>query len=359
MGLGVSLRAGGKVLARGTSEKPIRFTAVDPKESWGVLALNYDCPDGSVFEHCIIEHAGEAEVLGAYYTAALGAHFTSIVVRNCLFQYNTGDDALNIKNADSTIEDCVFYRNAADAVDFDFCGGVLRRCVVMETGENGDGFDIGGAWPMLRDNLVIGCKDKGFSVGEGSHPTIINNAIVGCTMGLASKDSSNPIVVNNVFLDNLVAVSAYQKKTGRGGGKGKFVNNLFQDNRRMVELKDDSKLTFSHCAFTNGKASLPGKGNIQISPQVFPDADKHDYRLGPSAPAPLTSGGDAGMLERIDKNWTGKSVPIGLYEPLTIPPMPAYESPLPIPQPTAAKAIQKARKAAEIRESLEQGQEED
>lgn len=245
---GVSLVSYGKIIAKGTKENPIVFTAEDKGKPWGVLGLLREDSTGE-FENCLFEYGGEAYINGVYFSGMLSAHYTqSISVRNSVFQYasrKNGDDALNFKNTLGTVEKSYFYKNSFDAIDFDFMeeGSKIIGCSFLENGN--DGMDISGSKNViLSNNKIEKSGDKGISLGEEAEVLISNNIIEKNNHGVAVKDLSKAKIENNNIIKNKIGVSAYNKKEIFGGGNIAVYNTLLEDNkldfgREKIDQKDD------------------------------------------------------------------------------------------------------------------------
>ena len=233
-GRGVSIVAYGKIAAIGTKDEPIIFTANNQKESWGIVGLIQKEASG-VFEHCLFEYGSEAYINGVYYSGMLSGYYCDIKVKRCKFQYASekkGDDAINFRDGLSTVENCYFYNNKLDAVDFDFMkkGSKIQGCYFLGNGD--DSIDVSGSETLVFNNIVEKAKDKGISLGEKSNDIIFNNLIINCGMGIAVKDLSAPQIVNNTVVDNKIGIAVYQKKKMFGGGMPSIYNTIL-DNKKL------------------------------------------------------------------------------------------------------------------------------
>jgi hypothetical protein len=87
---------------------------------------------------------------------------------------------------------------------------------------------------VVAGNRFEGMGDKGISVGEDSHPVIVNNLLRGNAIGISTKDLSHPRVAYTTFVDNETAIEAKRKKPMFGGASGEFVNVVFSGNRVLL-----------------------------------------------------------------------------------------------------------------------------
>ena len=314
---GCSLMCYGRIEAKGTYGKLVRFTAENPEAGWGVVALCRSGASGSVFEHCVFEYGGEAQIHGGYFSGALSAYHATVEVSDCLFRSNRGDDAINCKYADGTVSRCVFTENAADAIDFDYCEGIIADSNIVSSGN--DGIDCGTASPLIMGNLISDCGDKGISVGEKSRSLIINNVIRDCEIGIASKDMSDPLIANDVLWNNETGISLYRKKfMFPGGGRATIVNTIIWGGGTPIEKDDISECTVEHSSVEGGTR---GNGNVKIRPG-FVDPGGGNYLLKENSPL-AEAGMDPGVRPGEILGIPGDTFPIGLAKPLNVPEKPA------------------------------------
>lgn len=270
---GVSFISYGKVLAKGVNDRPIIFTAADNKEPWGNFAVVGHASDNSDFEYVIIEYGGESFVNGIYFTGALAIHSSLARIRNCLIRYNTGDDAVNVKTGECFIEMSVFHKNHSDCVDYDFSKGIVKNNYIKDNG--GDGFDLCRSEVHIEKNRIEGSGDKGISVGEASKPTIVDNLIRFCNIGIASKDMSMPYIVNNTIIENNNGIEVYTKKQVFGPAGGIMRNSVIWGNKISLKILSGSSLDI---ADTIIEAGYDGMNISKVAPD-FLDKKSGNYQL--------------------------------------------------------------------------------
>lgn len=252
MGKNVSLISYSPIEARGLVEEKIQIKALDPNQTWGSILI-VDAPQKSVISWADITGGSgvNLEGVGIKATGMLAAHFSDLEFSNSSIHHTVyndiNDDGLNVKGAIATIRHSLFYDTYSDAIDFDAVksGSLIEGNTFMPPiGEGnkdaaGDAIDISFSQVKIADNNIQGgCGDKGISVGENSHPLIVNNVIKGCPIGIASKDLSRARIFHNKLVGNKVAISAYQKKLEFGGGSAVVIDSLFEGNQ--VKIKTDS-----------------------------------------------------------------------------------------------------------------------
>ncbi len=282
MGPGVSLFSQGRVAAEGTPARPVVFTWLVPDSTWGAIALHEGGASGSTFAYCTFEHGSMATWPQASdyikFTGTLSAYWAEVVVFNCVFEDNQGEDGINIKYAYARIDHSVF-RRQGDAIDFDSAyDGVIERCQFYASVD--DGIDLGGddlsAYSFVQNNYIEGSGDKGISCGAGVSALLQNNIVVACSTGVAIKDSADPELVNNTLVGNVYGLRAYEKVGGRGGGRGRVTNTIIWESAESnVLLEDESSTALRYCDVQGGWA---GEGNVDVDPG-FTDFNSLQYLL--------------------------------------------------------------------------------
>src|SRR3989338_1742077 len=306
---GVSFFSYGKILARSSSGNSIRFVK-SGKDPWGVFAL-IEAPGTSVFDGVVFEDGGTGLINGAYFSGMLAAHHSDIIVRNSFFKGSTGDDALNVKHASSSIVSNQFTANQFDAIDLDWGNFSFVKDNVFE--QNGDdAIDLGGAQGVvIMDNFIKKSGDKCISIGEKSvRPLIINNILSGCKIGVQVKDGSDPIIANNIIYGNDIGIDAYEKKGIYGGGYAEVYNSIIWGNKVSLSMDEFSTIKV---VSSNVEGGWRGDGNIAVPPS-FKDADGGNFTIGKGSDSILLlfqEGGERSVLT----DYFGlnlEKIPIGL-----------------------------------------------
>lgn len=212
LGQGVSLIVHGDLVAEGTREEPIRVSGGEGRSTWGVLAVQGERlrPSRVRLAHVRLDGGSTGETRRVVFHGALSAVDADVELRNSTFRGAQGEDGINLRYCEVSIEDCQVTRSASDAIDLDFCRGSLRGSRVSEAG--GDGIDLSGSEMDLRAISIRECADKGVSVGERSSVVAQDLTIERCTTGLAAKDGSRLTLSASVLSDLDAGVSAYRKK---------------------------------------------------------------------------------------------------------------------------------------------------
>ncbi len=252
MGPAASLLSYSPVTAEGTATRPITVIS-SSASSWGVFGVLNTEKEKNVFRYVTFKGGGEATINGVYMSGMLALHNSDADIQYSRFEGTTGDDALNVKRGQSVvIEHNVFTRNAFDAIDLDYVASTTKLAQNLFIDNGGDSMDLSWTDIVIENNTVIGCGDKGVSVGESSNPTIRNNILAKCDLGVAVKDSSKASIENNYFIKNRIAVALYRKKEFFNGGYATLTTNTLWENHRDFDAD-----TFSHYDQGNILSSRP------------------------------------------------------------------------------------------------------
>ena len=188
------------------------------------------------------------------------------------------------------IEDCLFEGVTGDAVDMNTAapGTVIRRSTFRHgVVANVDAVDLGinSTGVQIEQCLIYNFpQDKGVSIGEHSTNITVSGCLIfGVDIGVAVKDSSEAVIVQNTIADSRLGLSLYEKTSGQGGGHAIAWNNILWACTNSIALLNGSTLaiTYSDIGGTN---AYPGAGNLNTNP-LFLNSSSRDYRLVATSPA--------------------------------------------------------------------------
>lgn len=189
----------------------------------------------------------------------------SVEITNSFFHMDHVGDLINITKTNwALVEGNEFRGNReqdTDAIDFDEVdGGIIRgNWIYGFRGFNSDGIDLGEGCKNVRieDNEIYYCSDKGVSVGQASEVLIKNNIVTLCSQGVGVKDEGAIATVDyNTFHANKIALAAFEKNPGAGGGMIMADHNLLTDSDDQATFVDDiSQLILTNNS-VNGKSYL-------------------------------------------------------------------------------------------------------
>lgn len=243
---GASLISYSPVEVRGSAVQPVRFQPAQQGKPWGVFAVINTEEDISTFTYLSLTSGQDDHINGVYFSGMLSLYNADGHISNSIFSDAHADDGINAKRSSLTLESSTFINNSSDGIDVDFA-----KASTTLTGNNffdnyGDAIDISHSTMDIIGNYIVGCVDKGVSVGENSHPRITENVIAHCAIGIASKDLSVTTASNNTFIENDLTFSAYQKKPIYGGGTIEAVGGILWNNTRNAEADRVSHIELLH-----------------------------------------------------------------------------------------------------------------
>ena len=224
---GVSLVMHGDLDSVGEATAPIWLGAVDTSAPFGVVAVlgrSHD-PARVRLRHTTISGGSEFGYRGSHFSGMFSVYDGHLNMEHSRIEQVQGEDGLNVKFGFIEARHNEIDSTFSDAVDLDFCRGVLEDNVIR--GARGDSLDFSGSLILARRNTLLDTTDKGVSAGEATTAHLVDNEIRRATTGVASKDSSWVVVRPGTTEGAKIGVALYQKKqifssgvlaTGPGSG---------------------------------------------------------------------------------------------------------------------------------------------
>ena len=161
-GVGCSLISYGALIAAGTAEAPILFTAQNRWRKWGVVGVVRG--GKSVFTHARFEHGRQALINSVHLPGTLSIIATEAEVAQCEFVNLFGKDCAYVNAGQAIFRNNTFCDSFKDGVDFD-----------------------GGAGEISH-NQFDNCGDEAIDLDEDSRVRVFANSIRG------SKDANSNAV---------------------------------------------------------------------------------------------------------------------------------------------------------------------
>lgn len=279
------------LLAVGTIEDSITFTAADPEEGWqGIRFLS--ASDSSYLQYCHLTR-GIAEGPGEY--AWGGAIFcdsaANATVQNCLIDscQAISGGAIYCTQAAPAISGCALIGNSASSGGAIYCAEaspVIRGCALI-----GDSAGSGGAIycnhssPVIEGNALSensgsngGAVTLWFSSGQINNNVISENSAIGFAGGIYCFNS-DPTLVNNTIAAN---------SSANGGGiftvgnlSLELINCILCDNSStQMVVGGGTSPQVSYCDIQGG---WPGEGNLDVDPE-FLSGPLSNYQLSAGSP---------------------------------------------------------------------------
>ncbi len=295
----INAQGGGTIEVAGSAASPVLFRPAEGTNVWGRLgaigsnaSLTLRHADLTRGQAVVLNGANgwfESSCFQDYYAQPilLGEQAASLLVRGCRFRnyYET-----LFRSGMFTIEDSLFEDMTGDGIDFDYAapGSVIRRCTLRHGPlVNADAVDLGSSsvGVLVEDCLMYDFPfDKGVSIGEASSNIVVRGCVMyGLDMGVAVKDSSEAVIVNNTIADSANGLRLYEKNPGQGGGHAVAWNNILWNNTNSIVLLNGSTITADYSDISGGGVH-PGTSNLNADP-LFLNPALRDYRLAAGSPA--------------------------------------------------------------------------
>lgn len=242
----ISLVSYSPVRILGTAEKPVTIKAQDPGDPFDVFAV-MGC-HRQVEAVCLIRHldfsgGSRAFINGVRHSGAMNIYDMETDIRDSRFHHNR-NNGLTIKNSVILLENNDLYQNRSDQLTLDYCRGFVTNNRFRDSGSDvdSDGAGVEGSRVYFESNRFENLADKGASIGKHAAAIFYGNRFFKCGAGVAARDMGRLLLLNNLFKDNTVAVTAYQKKAFIGGGNIYLFSNAFVSNRQFRQIDKFSRI---------------------------------------------------------------------------------------------------------------------
>jgi len=199
------------------SKETVTIKNAIPSKPFGVIGIVGTNKTNVSIHGLNIQGGSEDMISGLFLSGALSLyHHDKIKIFSSEFSNNMADDGLNIKNANVEIKNSLFKFNFADAIDLDFCSGILSNNNFINNinakNKNGDGLDLSGSEIIIKNNIFSSFNDKAISIGEKSKAVMYDNLFNNNRSAITLKDESVGYVISNIFNKNQNNIELYQKK---------------------------------------------------------------------------------------------------------------------------------------------------
>jgi len=245
-----------RVLAVGTQEQPVQFSAQDKVQlPWGVVAITGGAANESVLSYCHFSGGSGLKSDLYEYTAMLSIHNADHVqINDSVFADNhLVDDMLHIVYGQVDLQRNEFRNAFADALDIDISSVMVSDSIFNASGN--DAVDLMSTDISIVNSTFIGNGDKGISVGEGSRLLAVNNVLRDNLIGIQAKDASIALLFNQSLLFNQTALAAYKKNWRYGsGGLLILAKSILEGNTVNLLVEKQSKAYLFDSAITGNYA---------------------------------------------------------------------------------------------------------
>ncbi len=273
----------GKLIAVGTTQKPILFTSGQKKpqpNDWKGIFFTNSADNKSVLKFCRIEYA----------RTGVRVISTSPTISNCEIK-NGEDNGILLKTSRSEISFNVIQQNKNDGIVAENFKGKIENNKIIANGD--DGIDLRKSKCLVKKNIISENYDDGVVANDcdakiflnkimknrddgvlvnGKKPAIAFNGIIRNTYGIFVYGKSNPVIQNNTIVQGTYGIYI------RDNSKANVVNTISWDN--VTEIFTDSTSTIE-ISYSDVNAEIPGKNNINKDPEF---ASEDDFQLLPTSP---------------------------------------------------------------------------
>ncbi len=254
LGPGVSVVFRGGVEANGTDKNPIIFERSDKNTPWGSVALQDGSSNNSVLANIRFSGGSGGSVNGIRYTSMLSLHNVENVELNYIDLINNSiyDDTIHLVYCKSiSIDSMKINGSFLDAMDIDMSNDIsIVNSKIRSSGN--DALDLMGSSVLIYNSTFEGAADKGISLGENSNALIYRSFMLNNNTGIAVKDASTVVLLDNIIKDNIIDVGAYSKNWRYGsGGNVVFLKSMVENNN--ISISNDSKIAFDSPSLYNYK----------------------------------------------------------------------------------------------------------
>ena len=181
---GRSLISYSPVIARGTENEPIVFTAQRPWLKWGAVAVVR--AEGSEFEHVRIEEGRHAMVNNIEFPGTLSLIGGGMRVVRSEFRNTHGHDALYVREGKAEIKENVFRNVGGDGVDFDGGSGQITHNQFTDCSD--EGIDLSGDYNLkVTGNRILDIHGGRIAADKGLEEIRAQNSF-----GYSKKKSTFP-----------------------------------------------------------------------------------------------------------------------------------------------------------------------
>ncbi len=307
----LTVESGAVLLAIGTEEAMILFTAVDPIEGWRGIRLE-GASDETRFDHCILEHAKGTGDFPEVRGGALMVKNCSPLISNSIFRYSSSKNAnrngtgggISTESSDARIIDNVVIDNEADSGGgicvMEYGTPIIQGNIISDnTAFNGGGGMYLGArsTPLITNNLILRNHSSGWGGGGincwnsfifyGTYPTITNNIIVDNSASPAGGGLycryDRAILTNNVIVSNSASRGGGIHVLNQGTSAPIVKNCIVWDNTAatgpQIDL-EESTGSVVYVIYSDVEGGWSGTGNIDTDPR-FISFHGFDYLLHP------------------------------------------------------------------------------
>ncbi|MDB9941166.1 hypothetical protein OAD17_03860 [Candidatus Pelagibacter sp.] len=235
----------GSIIFNGTKNDPI---VVSSKDKFGSFVLNNN---DYKLRNVIFKNLSFPKEKDKILYGGINIINSNIEIENVKIISSNSEDAINLIDSKSIINNLEIIDSFADGMDVDF--GILSFNNIICKNIANDCFDISSAkvnGKNLKGNKI---NDKGLSFGENSIGTINNIDFQNSKLGIAVKDGSNLRVEGYTLKDNEFDIAVFNKKKEYKGAKLELNNSNKKNEGNLNYLLGNQNVILKDNIFLNNK----------------------------------------------------------------------------------------------------------
>ena len=256
---GLTLQINGTLIARGTSDSTILFTANSTGDTAGywryihlanatnaVFSDSLAYQAGTVLEHAVIEYGGGTGSTGALQTSSCHVFINNVtvrrsatsgiflgaggsVVRNSVFESNASH-GIAVNGAEkTTLKDNASRENNGYGISFDASGLVMGNIVFKNKGHGISGYCKGGGFEITRN----------ISMSNGGIGISLDGCIMSVTKNISISNASGGIRLmddGSIASQNIIAGNSGLAYQGKESCNGNLINSLVYANSSTTHI---------------------------------------------------------------------------------------------------------------------------
>ena len=235
----------------GTEDEPIVIDSPD-ETGQGVVVLGVQ--GDTRLDHVVFRGLTAPARPSWNLTGAVTFYESTVFISNCKFLDARCEDALNIIRSQFTLQDSLIAQTANDALDCDFCTGIVEDSQFKSCGN--DGIDISGSSVTVRGVRLTDVSDKAISIGENSSLTADGIVIDNANVAVACKDLSELVGSGLDIKKSNIGFAVFQKKPEFGGGTVRVTNVSIGDVKAPYLIEPNSSVNVDRKKIPSNREKL-------------------------------------------------------------------------------------------------------
>lgn len=234
------------MFSNGTKENPINFISSD-NTGGGIFVTSTQ--KKSIVKHTNFTNLSVPNLNIWKLSGAVNFNEAVVQIKNCSFQNNRSEDALNIIRTTFEVDSTSFLNTYSDSFDGDFVTGSITNSTFINSGN--DAIDVSGSRIELANIIIKNPSDKGLSAGEDSTMNGTNIKISDGEIAIVSKDLSRIDLTNITIKNTRLGMACFQKKTEFGPGIISLKDVSFNGIEVAHLIEPSSNLIIDNIAITD------------------------------------------------------------------------------------------------------------